>query len=178
MRKTLIPHQSVLEPYSSVLNAWPKETKSGSITWCWLACKTFFFFFPRNCGPFVFRSTHLGSLLKQIKKKKGARWWDDWDEVPPPLYLFIYLYLLWLFFFCETKSRSERRSQFTPHPKHKDLCSASPYTWTSLSSLIVMFFWLFFFLSLSLSLERILCTCNPPDTAITQFLCILLGTKN
>lgn len=59
MRKNLLPCLSVSEPLSSVLNAWPKETKSGSMSWCWLCWRQFFFF--QRLWISVFQCTRLGS---------------------------------------------------------------------------------------------------------------------
>lgn len=121
MRKNLLPCLSVSEPLSSVLNAWPKETKSGSMSWCWLCWRQFFFF--QRLWISVFQCTRLGS---SIKKRGGGAWGhgEATNEVLCPffLYLFIYCYLLWLF--CWNSFVRPNPGWDTSHPSLTRSCIA------------------------------------------------------
>lgn len=157
MRKNLLPCLSVSEPLSSVLNAWPKETKSGSMSWCWLCWRQFFFF--QRLWISVFQCTRLGSSIKK-KKGGGGGHGEATNEVLCPffLYLFIYCYLLWLF--CWNSFVRPNPGWDTSHPSLTRSCIAQKilaqhlHIPKRLSYGLCVFFWRFF-------LECILCTCNP-----------------
>lgn len=97
--------------WASVLNAWPKVTKSGSMS-CWL-CWGQFILFTKGCGCQSSNALIRFLVWKERKIEKGAkRWGAEWDATPPfsvLIYLLLFIMVLLLKLFRETKSKEGRQ---------------------------------------------------------------------
>lgn len=142
------------------LNAWPKETKSGSMSWCWLCWRRCFF--PKGCG---FQSSNALVWVPCLRKKKNKEKGQILPLFSVRIYLllFIMTLLLKLFFLWDQILGGGKSSQSTSRLNLTSSCFALkilaqhlhiPKRLLFLKMGCVSSFWRFF-------LKCILCTFNP-----------------